>query len=82
MGQTFQKSVDEYRGSANVTWRRLAVAYHSFNNAWLKGPVEGPLCKMLSSGPFPILTAAYLFAEVVDLDLIPIGLELTFRVYL
>ena len=82
MGQTFQKIVDGYLDSANVTRRRLPVAYHRFINAWLKGPVEGPLCHVLSSGPFPMLPAAYLFAAVVDLDLLPIGLELTIRVYL
>ncbi len=81
MGQTFQKILDGYRGSVNVTWRRLAVAYHRFNNAWLKGPVEGPVCQVLSSWPIPMLPAAYLFAAVADLELLPIGLELTIRVY-
>jgi len=82
MGQTFQKIVDGCRGSANVTWRGLAVAYHRFNNAWLKGPVEEPLCPVLSSWPIPMLHSSYLFAAVADLGLLPIGLELTIRICL
>ncbi|KZR78047.1 hypothetical protein PMIT1323_00494 [Prochlorococcus marinus str. MIT 1323] len=82
MEKTFKKIVNGYRGLANVTWRKLDVAYHRFNNSWLKGPVEGPLCQVHSSWPITMLPEAYLFAAVADLDLLPIGLELTIRVCL
>jgi len=80
MGQTFKRSLIAI-AAAHVDWKMLAVAYHRFINTWLRGPSGSPLFHMISSWPVHMLSTAYLFATIADLDLHQIRLEFTIRVY-